>query len=238
MGTTIVEHVVLFKAKDGVSKEDLQACMLRFRGLRELDGVIFLRAGALRACKAIGSAWTHVLYGRYKGKTALEAYAKHPAHLSAVAMADPLFQDKMALDWEASPEKKPLGLTSFTAAYIVLVKWATIHHMKAAEKLSSALLQALDSNSFQLSSSTSSSSSSSSPFSSARLSPSLQQCTSGFNFSPARARGFHWGFAALFGSTPAAFLFHDLVQELTGKQSVESFICLDYEAEDETLARL
>eukprot|EP00250_Pteridium_aquilinum_P008817 c18233_g1_i1 orf=440-1084(-) len=208
----VVEHIVLFKAKEGAAQASLDACIVRFRALRELEGVVHLYAGAARTCQPEEGAWTHVLYGRYRDKEALEAYSKHPGHLQAVAHADPLFQDKMALDWEASvlPSlAKPVCAT----AHIAFVQW--MHQLLAAD-LSFALSRSL----------------------AASLPSPPHHHTSGPNFSPARARGFDWGFAAQSNTCSTTPQINLLVETLAQDPSVDRFLCVEFATGEEIPARL
>ncbi|KAI5064503.1 hypothetical protein GOP47_0021173 [Adiantum capillus-veneris] len=217
MAASVVEHVVLFKAKESASQAALKACISRFRALAELEAVVYLHAGAIRTCQPEDGAWTHMLYGRYKDKAALHAYAKHPAHVHAVALADPLFQDKMALDWEAPAGGTPapcphIGNLFFAAVHIIFVQW--MHHPHAPQ-LETTLCQALATS----------------------LPSSLISHTCGPNFSPDRARGFHWGFAALFStcSTPQEDGFLEI---LTQNLSIRSFLCIDFVTDNGISSRM
>lgn len=198
----VVEHVVLFKARDGATQSATELWAATVRTLRELEGVLHLYVGAVLSCKPEACAWTHVLYGRYRDKAALQAYAAHPKHLQVVALGNTLFSDVMALDWEAhvKPPSSSSGTPSISASRIVFIQWK----LDTSQEHISALTSGF----------------SDSP-----------QSTSGPNFSPARARGFQWGFAALHECEKDLQEDHSShLHLLTQTSAIERFLLIDFAA--------
>jgi hypothetical protein len=176
----VVEHVVLFRAEESPTRRRREAEMEEWasglRALRSLEGVVELEVGTVRTASYGGAGgWTHGLYGRYKDKESLAAYAAHPDHVRAVARGAPLFSAVMALDWAA--RVKPAGLPDRPAGakpaaavprWIAFFRWAPGTPPDTIPRL---VLSAL------------------------RRPPPPGGFTLGPNFSPARARGFQWGLA-------------------------------------------
>lgn len=186
----------------------LDALIAKIRALRELDGVLHLYAGAGCTCEPEAGAWTHVLYGRYRDKEALDAYSAHPRHLDVVADGGAIFEDKMALDWEACVSPDQIG--AFCAASrIAFVEWK-----QEGEDPIAALTQAL-----------------------AAAHPSVSHYTAGPNFSPARARGFQWGFAAQFASAKELEV-DNFLKTLAHNPSIERFLYIDFATKEEPPASI
>eukprot|EP00249_Psilotum_nudum_P011717 c23342_g1_i1 orf=384-1202(-) len=172
-GTThVVDHVVLFKVKDKVPSEQAEKMVNALRGLKSLDGVIQLTAGP--SLQMQPGNYTHALYSRHSDKEALSTYASHPNHLDVVhKFVFPITEDILALDWEANSKELPLDVG---AVSILLLK---LKENMLDEDVSNVLEVLKDyRNHF----------------------PGIKQVSIGKNFSPARAKGFQWGFVALFSS--------------------------------------
>ncbi|MCO5603549.1 hypothetical protein L7F22_057700 [Adiantum nelumboides] len=116
----VVEHVVLFRARDGVERTATEAWTAAARALSCLEGVIHLHVGAVTSCKPDEGAWSFALYGRFRDKAALQAYAVHPQHLQVVALGNTLFSDVMALDWEAHVHPSPTSASCSSLRVIFL----------------------------------------------------------------------------------------------------------------------
>jgi hypothetical protein len=178
------------------------------RALRRLEGVLHLHVGSVRSWSYGGGdgggAWTHALYGRYKDKESLAAYAAHPEHVRAVARGAPLFSAVMALDWLAAAAAgrgvKPAPIPP--PRWIAFFKWApgTAPDAAVPRLVASALHQQQPHHHHQQQQQQQ-------PHQHHQQQqpqqPQQQECepgrgrrfTLGPNFSPARARGFQWGLA-------------------------------------------
>lgn len=170
----IVEHVVLFKVKPGVPALQAEALVSGLRSLKSLDLVMDLSAGP--ALQASSGSYTHALHCRYKDKEALQAYATHPLHVDVVQKrVVPIVEDVLAIDWEADLEE-PEVKNGYGAVRIAV--------MKQKDNLSEEELCRIEGTLKGCS----------------KLFPLIRQVSVGKNFSPARAKGFEWGFLALFPS--------------------------------------
>uniref|UniRef100_A0A1J3FRE6 Stress-response A/B barrel domain-containing protein n=1 Tax=Noccaea caerulescens TaxID=107243 RepID=A0A1J3FRE6_NOCCA len=94
----MIEHIVLFKIKDGADSDKIDYIFNGLNGLVRLDQVLQLSAGPVHQLRS-ASAFTHVLHSRYGSKQDLGAYAVHPDHVSLVKESAPIVEDIMAVDW-------------------------------------------------------------------------------------------------------------------------------------------
>ncbi|RID62570.1 hypothetical protein BRARA_E01634, partial [Brassica rapa] len=96
----IIEHIVLFKVKDNVDSDKIEAMANDLKNLGTIDQALYLSAGPIqRLISPLG--FTHVLHSRYKSKEDLNAYVAHPVHLRAVEEWMPIWEDVMAFDYIA-----------------------------------------------------------------------------------------------------------------------------------------
>ncbi|KAH7443940.1 hypothetical protein KP509_02G057000 [Ceratopteris richardii] len=118
----VVEHVVLFRAREGVDRAAIDAWVKEAIALAGLDGVLHLIVGTVHSCKPDDGAWSCALYGRYRDKAALHAYAVHPQHLQLVSLGSTIFGDVMALDWEAHVSEDSLFPSSISNLSVLFFK--------------------------------------------------------------------------------------------------------------------
>lgn len=79
----MIEHLVLFKWKEGVSEETIEELMCQLRALpRQIEGLLELNCGRDISGRAKG--YTHALRARFADRAALERYGPHPAHQEVV----------------------------------------------------------------------------------------------------------------------------------------------------------
>ncbi|CAK9202698.1 unnamed protein product [Sphagnum troendelagicum] len=181
LGTSVVEHIVLFKVKEDIVPEKKDEIFKSLRGLKKLDGVLHLTAEPVLSVQ--GAEFTHVLHGRYKDKAALAAYSSHPEHVSIVKnLVIPSTTDIMALDWESEPN----GLLDapFRIGRIMFVKVKE----GVSEEETKALENSLDEFPSRFNG--------------------VVQVSAGPNFAPARAKGFNYGILALFSNRREADIVH------------------------------
>lgn len=168
----VVEHVVLFKVKDGTPPEKATAMISALQALKSLDQVLDLTAGPALRFSSGTYKYTHALHSRYKDKQSLADYSAHPRHVNVVKeFVQPLTDDLLALDWEADLGE-PM-LPSYGAIRIAVLKpkegLADPQRFELVEILSGYK----------------------------GFFPSVGQVSFGENFS-ARAKGFTWGSLSLF----------------------------------------
>ncbi|KAL3693072.1 hypothetical protein R1sor_006723 [Riccia sorocarpa] len=170
---TVVEHVVLFKVKSDVPVEKTEEVLKALRRLKGLESVLDLSAG--KALQILGGDFTHVLHSRYRNKEDLRNYQQHPEHQAVLPEISSIFDNILAVDWEAKPAGSPVE-GGHGAARIALIKLAdAITETQSTEVFD--LLYGLK-----------------------EKFPFIRQVTAGLNFSPARSKGLNVGFLALFSN--------------------------------------
>lgn len=199
---TVVDHVVLFKVKNGTPPQLSQAMLDGLRSLKSIDSVVELSAGsALQP-----GIFTHALHSRYRDKDALAEYANNSFHLDVISKyIAPIVEDRLALDWEADLEHPSLN-GNYGAVRIAI--------MKPKENLSSGEVPSVINLLKRFK---------------ARY-PVVKQISAGRNFSPARAKGFEWGCLALFPSLQELHELtkNEEHEDLQLSEVMESFVVFDY----------
>ncbi|XP_020227194.1 stress-response A/B barrel domain-containing protein UP3 [Cajanus cajan] len=100
--TKTVEHIVLFKVKEGTEASKVSEMVNGLSSLLSLDQVLHLSVGPLLRNRSSSLTFTHMLHSRYKSKEDLDAYSAHPSHVSVVkGHVLPIIDDIMAVDWLA-----------------------------------------------------------------------------------------------------------------------------------------
>jgi hypothetical protein len=96
----VIEHIVLFKWKEGTTPEAIEAASSELRALKgKIEGILDLSCGSNFSDRAQG--FTHGLVVRFTDRTALETYGPHPAHQHVVQnFINPIRADVLALDYE------------------------------------------------------------------------------------------------------------------------------------------
>ena len=96
----MVEHLVLFKVKAGVSEDAVQAMQTALRGLQEaIPGILEITVGANFSERSQG--FTHGLLVRFQDRAALDIYIPHPAHEDTRNnYILPIVEDVLVVDYE------------------------------------------------------------------------------------------------------------------------------------------
>jgi hypothetical protein len=95
----ILEHVVLFKFKAGTSAQDLEKVAKGLAELRDLPEVVSLDWGMNISKDDDTKGYTHAAVMTFKSKEDLDTFFKSPAHGKFVAVAKPLWDDVLAIDF-------------------------------------------------------------------------------------------------------------------------------------------
>lgn len=117
-----IEHVVLFKIKEGTEQSKVNAMVDRLNSLVSLDQVVHLTAGPVLRTRSYLSDFTLMLHSRYKSKEDLAAYITHPDHQAVVKETTPLYEDIMAVDWVADHDPDPLVLPPGSVVKVTFLK--------------------------------------------------------------------------------------------------------------------
>jgi hypothetical protein len=85
----MIDHLVLFTLKEDTSQQDEEDVISTFRELRgKIPNFIDFSIGKNFSERSRG--YTHGLFARFQTRDDLQAYLKHPGHLSAVEKLDAL----------------------------------------------------------------------------------------------------------------------------------------------------
>src|SRR5437588_12184483 len=97
----MVEHLVLFRWKEGADSAAINAALEALRRLKnEVPGIVELTCGENFSERAKG--YHAGLYVRFTDRAALEAYQPHPAHQHVVQnLLTPIREDTLAVDFES-----------------------------------------------------------------------------------------------------------------------------------------
>ncbi|CCW35530.1 Stress responsive A/B Barrel Domain-containing protein [Chthonomonas calidirosea] len=96
----MIEHLVLFRWKEGVSETTIEEVMRRLRALpQQIEGILELNCG--RDFSGRSKGYTHALRVRFVNRQALENYGPHPAHQEVVQkLILPNTADILAFDFQ------------------------------------------------------------------------------------------------------------------------------------------
>ena len=95
----MIDHIVLFTLREGVSSEDAGDLLSSVRDLRErVPGIVDLSAGENFSERAGG--YTHGLFVRFRTADDLRAYIQHPDHQAVVEKLDALTDGRLVVDYE------------------------------------------------------------------------------------------------------------------------------------------
>jgi glucose-6-phosphate isomerase len=95
----MVDHLVFFEVRDGVSAEDRDDLIDSMRALREkVSGVVDLSVGEDFSGRSGG--YTHALFVRFGDRQGLDTYMKHPEHLAVVEKLNARTTGRIVADYE------------------------------------------------------------------------------------------------------------------------------------------
>eukprot|EP00249_Psilotum_nudum_P010870 c22818_g1_i1 orf=172-792(+) len=202
--TVVVEHLVLFKAKDGIPISVLESAVDIIRALpTHISGIIQFHAGSTIGNLHHPTKWTHYICGRYVDKQALHAYDIHPKHLEVVKENAACMEEVLAVDWEATLDGEVVK-ADYGAGRAVVIKWKEGVAQEKIQELERSLANF----------------------------PGIKRHTAGPNFSPERAKGFQWGFVAQFSTVEELkeLQVSKKHEELLHSELVETFDIVDFSA--------
>ncbi len=96
----MVEHIVLFKWKEGTPASAIDGVMTALRALqKDIEGIVSLSAG--KDFSGRGQGYTHCLHVQFESRAALDAYGPHPSHQTVVQnLINPIRDAVLAFDYE------------------------------------------------------------------------------------------------------------------------------------------
>ena len=101
-----IEHMVMFKWKEGTTPEQTEAIAQALRGLAtQVPGIVSLDYGAQIRPEPVAKTkgFQHGLVVVFTNVAALDAYIVHPAHQAALKLIGPNLADVVVLDFERKP---------------------------------------------------------------------------------------------------------------------------------------
>jgi len=96
----MVEHIVLFKVREGTPQEKVDGMLAGINSLKDsIDVVVSVSTGTNYTER--GQGFTHGVVVRFNDKEGLAAYQPHPAHMKVVEEdIRPIVEDIIAVDYE------------------------------------------------------------------------------------------------------------------------------------------
>lgn len=95
----MIEHIVLFKLRDGWTREDAEMLKAGLLSLKsKIDGIEYASAGLDFCGRAKGYDLGYI--ARFESRAAYEIYGPHPEHDAFIASHKHLWTDVLALDYE------------------------------------------------------------------------------------------------------------------------------------------
>ncbi len=97
-----VRHVVMFKFKDGTTKEQIAACERDFAGLKgKIPFIVDFEFGTNNSPEPHSKGYTHCFLVTFNTEKDRDAYLPHPAHKDFVKAHGPIIGEVHVLDYVA-----------------------------------------------------------------------------------------------------------------------------------------
>ncbi len=98
----LLRHVVMFKFKDSVSKEEIEAVEKAFVDLKnDIPLIRSLEWGTNVSPEGINQGFTHCFLLTFASEADRDAYLPHPAHKAFGNMLEPVIDKVMVIDYLA-----------------------------------------------------------------------------------------------------------------------------------------
>lgn len=98
----VLRHVVLFKFKEGVAKEQIQEVVTEFQKLpKKIDVIQDFEWGTDVSVENRSQGFTHAFLVSFKDEKGRDTYLPHPAHKEFVELALPRLEDALVVDYWA-----------------------------------------------------------------------------------------------------------------------------------------
>lgn len=102
MEEKMLRHVVMFKFKDSVSKEEIEAVEKAFVDLKDdIPMIRSLEWGTNVSPEGINQGFTHCFLLTFASEADRDAYLPHPAHKAFGNMLEPVIDKVMVIDYLA-----------------------------------------------------------------------------------------------------------------------------------------
>lgn len=95
----MVDHLVFFAVRDGVSPEDVEDVLASIRGLKDaVPSTVDLSVGEDFSGRS--GEYTHALFARFEDTAGLQEYMQHPEHLKVVEKLGERTTGRIVADYE------------------------------------------------------------------------------------------------------------------------------------------
>lgn len=95
----MIDHLVLFAAKDDLSTEDLEDLLASAQALKDkVSSVVDMSVGEDFGGR--GGEYTHGLYARFQDRDGLKEYLTHDEHIKLVQKLDERTTGRLVVDYE------------------------------------------------------------------------------------------------------------------------------------------
>jgi quinol monooxygenase YgiN len=95
-----LRHVVLFKFKDGATKEQVRDVEERFGRLKaQIPGILAYEWGTNVSPEKLDQGFTHCFFVTFPDAAARDAYLPHPAHKAFVEVLKPHLEKALVVDY-------------------------------------------------------------------------------------------------------------------------------------------
>jgi len=98
----MLDHIVLFKLRDGIEKEAVEELHSEFLGLEDkIPGIVSITGGTDVSTEGKNQGYTLGFVVRFEDANARDKYLPHPAHRCFVEKhVRPIIRDALVLDYE------------------------------------------------------------------------------------------------------------------------------------------
>ncbi len=98
-----LRHVVLFKFKDGTSKEQVEKIVTEFKALpKKIPGILEFEYGTNNSPEGLNDGLTHAFLVTFKSEKDREVYLPHAAHSAFVEILKPHLDKAVVIDYFAN----------------------------------------------------------------------------------------------------------------------------------------
>lgn len=100
MADSVLRHVVLFKFKEGTTKDQLHKYETAFASLKnKIPEIISFEWGLNNSPEGLEKGFTHCFFVTFLSEEDREIYLPHPDHQAFVSLIDPSVDDVLVVDY-------------------------------------------------------------------------------------------------------------------------------------------
>jgi len=100
MADSVLRHVVLFKFKEGTTKDQLHDYETAFGALKnKIPEIVSFEWGLNNSPEGLEKGFTHCFFVTFSSEEDREIYLPHPDHQAFVSLIDPSVDDVLVVDY-------------------------------------------------------------------------------------------------------------------------------------------